>query len=62
MSPPFPTVADPVANWIAPEAPELVVPVEKDKCPLTPVVPASTVLTTTEPLDEVVPAPVDSDI
>ena len=42
----------------APEAPELVVPVENFKCPLAPVVPAFTVFTTKDPLEEVLPFPV----
>ena len=43
---------------IAPDAPELVVPVENDKEPLTPLVPASVDLIFNDPDDEAVPTPV----
>jgi hypothetical protein len=61
MSPPFPFVEDPVATTILPDVPELVVPEVKLKWPLTPLVPALSVRTTTEPLDVAVPSPVVRD-
>ena len=51
----------PVENRSDPDDPELVVPVEKLMCPLTPAAPAFGVRTITDPLDFVVPAPVDID-
>tara|TARA_B110000971_G_C19584875_1_gene309021 strand:- start:66 stop:410 length:345 start_codon:yes stop_codon:yes gene_type:complete len=46
---------------MAPLLPELVVPELNDKAPLTPLTPASLVLTTTEPVDFAVPAPLKSE-
>jgi hypothetical protein len=62
MFPDLPVVAVPVDRTIFPEEPELVVPVLKTIAPLIPVVPAFTVFITTEPLDVVVPAPVDNEM
>ena len=61
ISPPSPCVALPVAIWMYPEPPFDAVPDVKLKCPLTPLVPASSVCTTTLPLDVAVPSPVVSE-
>ena len=58
MRPAFPFVAAPVTNRILPDDPDEVVPVENEMLPLTPFVPESGVLMTTEPLDVAEPAPV----
>ena len=58
ISPALPVTAFPVDIVTAPDEPELVVPVAKFKCPLTPVVPASTVFTINPPLEDVLPLPV----
>ena len=50
MRPAFPFVAAPVTNRILPDDPDEVVPVENEMLPLTPFVPESGVLMTTEPL------------
>ena len=55
MSPALPPSALPVEIFVIPDAPELVVPVENTSPPLIPRSPASYVLTTTPPLDLVVP-------
>ena len=58
----MPFVAVPVWKATVPEVPELVVPVENLRAPLTPFVPAFTVFNITEPLDVSRPAPVDKEI
>ena len=62
ISPPLPTVAAPDAIINVPDEPELVVPLENFKEPLIPAAPALLVRTITDPLDFVVPVPVDSEI
>ena len=57
-SPALPLAAFPVEIDTAPEDPELVVPVANFKCPLIPVVPASSVFRMTAPLEDVLPFPV----
>jgi hypothetical protein len=56
--PAFPSVADPVAMLISPLVPELVVPLENRRLPLTPLAPALTDRITTEPLVVDVPVTV----
>ena len=58
-SPLLPFVDAPVPITMAPDEPELVVPVWKDKRPETPVEPALTDLNINEPLVVVVPRPLE---
>jgi hypothetical protein len=57
----LPPVADPEDTRIEPDAPELVVPDENTRLPLTPDVPAFSVFTRTQPEEVAVPTPVDID-
>ena len=59
--PPRPCVANPVAILTIPDAPLLVVPDEKERLPLIPETPASTVCILMNPLDLATPFPVDRD-
>jgi hypothetical protein len=61
ISPPTPLVAAPDRKVIFPDAPLLVVPVENNRDPLIPVVPASADFNNILPLVETTPLPDKSD-
>jgi hypothetical protein len=62
IEPDLPLVACPVSIVILPEAPSLVVPDWNVSDPLTPFVPAFTVLIMTPPLEVAAPCPVAKEI